>query len=720
MTILKIKKSEIVIVEKDVYTSGSSEFFKVQFMFSTDWDRLVKTVTFSAGDVERSVILMDDICDIPHEVLKTPATQLKIGVYGTDGDTLILPTVWKDLGRISKGAAPGELSKEPTPDVYSQIIALEQQAVEIAKSVRQDADNGLFNGKPGKDGIDGKDGLNGLPGTPGADGKDGITPTIAVTGNWFIGETDTGKPSRGDAGEKGETPVKGIDYFTSTDKAEIVDDVVEQMNNDGLPSYWLSYLPAKADEVRQKMEEAGRNKSSFFFYSDMHYDYGAKKAPALLKHMYRNTPINKTIFGGDIVNSESSDRDVMEYLWEWREAIRDLPNHHSVVGNHDDGNSTNNLFPSSYIYAYLMAAEESNDIVRGDDFYYYIDDKSEKTRYLYIDTAYIGINIAQTAFITEALKTTPTNWHIVVVAHIWYYPDYDQYNVRPVPISGYGPGVENLTNLLDSYNARSGKFAGCTGKVEFCIGGHVHIDYTGRTAGGIPIILCETDSWHNRSGLTCTVGTTTESAVSAVIANYTTSKIEVVRVGRGSNFSVDIMEETEPEIPPIYTNLIPTSIDTDGSIYNDVGYKDVTMCYNIIGPVISSQEEYGNAKHSWISGLIPVNKGDVVRIKGYYRKSIEEDADMDWYNIIGFYNTDKSYNRGMPLEDFLTGSSHLNNTFTWSGEDKEDILEFTFTGTSSMYNNAGYMRLFGCYFENEADRLNSIATAVVTVNEPIE
>ena len=52
----------------------------------------------------------------------------------------------------------------------------------------------------------------------GADGQDGITPTIGDNGNWYLGDTDTGKPSRGetgpqgakgDTGETGETGPRG-------------------------------------------------------------------------------------------------------------------------------------------------------------------------------------------------------------------------------------------------------------------------------------------------------------------------------------------------------------------------------------------------------------------------------------------------------------------------------------------------------------------------------
>lgn len=38
----------------------------------------------------------------------------------------------------------------------------------------------------------------------GADGQDGVTPTIGDNGNWYLGETDTGMPSRGEKGDKGD------------------------------------------------------------------------------------------------------------------------------------------------------------------------------------------------------------------------------------------------------------------------------------------------------------------------------------------------------------------------------------------------------------------------------------------------------------------------------------------------------------------------------------
>ncbi len=67
-------------------------------------------------------------------------------------------------------------------------------------------------GPQGLKGDTGETGPQGPAGQDGTDGTDGITPTIGENGNWYLGETDTGKPSRGEQGPqglKGETGEQG-------------------------------------------------------------------------------------------------------------------------------------------------------------------------------------------------------------------------------------------------------------------------------------------------------------------------------------------------------------------------------------------------------------------------------------------------------------------------------------------------------------------------------
>ena len=53
--------------------------------------------------------------------------------------------------------------------------------------------------------------FDGASGQDGAPGQDGITPTIGDNGNWYLGDTDTGKPSRGETGQAGADGRDGAD-----------------------------------------------------------------------------------------------------------------------------------------------------------------------------------------------------------------------------------------------------------------------------------------------------------------------------------------------------------------------------------------------------------------------------------------------------------------------------------------------------------------------------
>lgn len=110
-------------------------------------------------------------------------TPTMIGKAGEDGG-YYTPTVAAD-GTLSWVA-----SKEDMPEVA---------AVNI-KGIKGDKGE---QGLPGKDGKPGKDGL---PGAPGKDGKDGEPGT---------------KGDKGEPGADGYTPIRGTDYWTAADIAEI-------------------------------------------------------------------------------------------------------------------------------------------------------------------------------------------------------------------------------------------------------------------------------------------------------------------------------------------------------------------------------------------------------------------------------------------------------------------------------------------------------------------
>lgn len=416
-----------------------------------------------------------------------------------------------------------------------------------------------------------------------------------------------------------------------------------------VPSYWMDELHEAADLINQKIAEAGSGKAAFLCYSDAHWTYNSQVSPKLLNYLYRHTAMNKVVFCGDIVDEE----DDVSYLWQWREAIKDLPNHHSVVGNHDDGNVTNNKFTEKYVYGFLLAPEETSDVIRGEQgLYYYIDYNAEHTRYLYLDTAYQGVTDGQKMFVDQALKSAPDNWHIVAVAHIWHDADY---TVNPVAVGDINAQAKILLDMFDAYNRRSGEYADSTGWVEFCVGGHTHMDHYSFSDSGIPIILICTDSRHTRSGTDYEEGTTNESAVAGIIANFDEHKIEIVGVGRCSSRWI----------------LYNGKLDNGGG--NTEGYTNIlkTVGYQVDMEVsTSSGAERASSGGYDLTGYIELAPNDVVRLKNV----IMPDNVTDRRNHIYLYDAEKNYIGHLICSagDTENGGHYLNPVF-----ENGNLVQFT-------------------------------------------
>lgn len=490
----------------------------------------------------------------------------------------------------------------------------------------------------------------------------------------------------GPQGVAGYTPQKGVDYFTEADKAEMVADVTASL--DGIPDYWKTALVSGAQAINTALCEAGANKSAFLFYTDAHWNYGAGMSPKLLKYLYRHTGMNKTLFGGDIVNNEAADYNTMAYLWDWRNQLKDLPNHHSVVGNHDDGNATNNLFSEQYVYGFLLAPEETENTVRGNSgLYYHVDNKAEKTRYLFLDTAYQGMSTHQQDFIKNALLTTPEGWHIVAVAHIWH--DTDWTDSSNPTVGSLNSGASIALAMFDAYNSRSGEYADCGGWVEFCIGGHTHRDFDSTSATGIPILLMETDSKHVRSGLEYTAGTTSEASVNGIVADYANHKIHVVRIGRGESREVEITNYVVS-----YTNVLPLATTNDKvTIYNaddTPGYKANTRWSNSSAAESASTGIY-------ITGYIPISAGNTV-----YLENITMPNSTGNDGVVFLWNDD--------ISGKYAGAQNGTNLTTYNSAvwgDDGNLKQFTIPA-SSEYK---YIRI----------QCGGIDTSsIITINQPIE
>lgn len=76
-----------------------------------------------------------------------------------------------------------------------------------------------------------------IEGTKGDPGKDGITPTIGPNGNWYLGEEDTGKPSRGATGPQGAPGKDGAGMdITGATVGQIAK--ITAVDASGVPTAW--------------------------------------------------------------------------------------------------------------------------------------------------------------------------------------------------------------------------------------------------------------------------------------------------------------------------------------------------------------------------------------------------------------------------------------------------------------------------------------------------
>ena len=169
------------------------------------WDSLRKTVVFR-GAATKDVLDAGNEIVIPAEVVSKAGGSLYMGVYGVDAENHVaIPTIWTELGVIQGAAAPsGDASTAPSLPVWAQIQAMVGDLGTLdteAKSNLVAAINEALTAggeiAPAEVQRIVEDYLKANPPGTGADGKDGITPTIGKNGNWYLGSSDTGKPSRG-------------------------------------------------------------------------------------------------------------------------------------------------------------------------------------------------------------------------------------------------------------------------------------------------------------------------------------------------------------------------------------------------------------------------------------------------------------------------------------------------------------------------------------------
>ena len=222
IVLLGVYAYKVVDDKLDLRYSPSPDAFKVnsgsyieranesEEITSSQFEQYMQALNDGLNKVEESIKKMDEATSSATQLVDKIEQKLEngefIGPEGSQGIQGVPGTNGKDgvgITTITSGQSTVEEDKTITPITVNKTDGSSQVFNVEAK-----------NGLDGQNGQDGKDGVN---------GQDGLTPTIGDNGNWFLGDTDTGKPSRGEVGPSPDLTdyVKNTDYATAT-KAGII------------------------------------------------------------------------------------------------------------------------------------------------------------------------------------------------------------------------------------------------------------------------------------------------------------------------------------------------------------------------------------------------------------------------------------------------------------------------------------------------------------------
>lgn len=276
------------------------------------------------------------------------------------------------------------------------------------------------------------------------------------------------KGDKGDPGEPGYTPVKGVDYFTESDKAEIVQEVIESTaDNSSVPDYVLT----EAEEVADKVLSV-RNAYTFVMAcaSDLHTSGSDTSAVGVLhvgqamNEIQKLTQLDLVAVLGDVQvgDFETTTTGSFKYVKKcFAEVAKSVP-YIQLQGNHDELPSDSTEVAQQRYYAYIGANNVGvvTDYANKFRNYGYKDFENYKVRVIYLNTADVSeaemtydnnltasqmIWFANTA-LNLSVKEDSSEWGVIVLGHH--------------PLNWEASGNKSITKILDVLNAYKGRASG--------------------------------------------------------------------------------------------------------------------------------------------------------------------------------------------------------------------------------------------------------------------
>lgn len=190
--IIKIN-GQVATCDQPAVLTSSAQVLTAVFEFDEHWDGMMKTAIFTRNGVSKNIILQENKCVVPTEVIKNGG--FIVSVLGMVDDKVLTTTNQCAVVLNLSGYVPGITVKEPSKDVYQQIMELFQEHTDLAREVllnkihsTEITDDGelVITYVDGDRAVVGKvigpQGDRGLQGDPGPQGPRGFTGATGATG----------------------------------------------------------------------------------------------------------------------------------------------------------------------------------------------------------------------------------------------------------------------------------------------------------------------------------------------------------------------------------------------------------------------------------------------------------------------------------------------------------------------------------------------------------
>ena len=118
-----VSNNWLSVVEAEIFVAGSVNVYKATFDFDDSWEGYAANAIFEVPGADPiEVLVSDDACEIPWEVMSDAKKKFRVGIYGKK-DGIRRPTLWTEYFAVAPGASNGVAARPaPAPDIYEQLL----------------------------------------------------------------------------------------------------------------------------------------------------------------------------------------------------------------------------------------------------------------------------------------------------------------------------------------------------------------------------------------------------------------------------------------------------------------------------------------------------------------------------------------------------------------------------------------------------------------------